>query len=202
MALNREDLMLKFVIISALFFTTMIYGEPGDFTLGGRTTLSTFGHDTSPGLGTGGVFRIRFFDSLNSEWFADYVTSNISDLAFRRDAHIGWSVLFYPFNTKPQSFVPYFLAGHCFDYTEVAAIKTTSNKVNRWSSAIQAGIGSHYYITPDVDFSLTTQYMLHLGDDIHAEINGNTVNITRSSLSLEGHLLFTLSANYRILKLW
>ena len=52
--------------------------------------------------------------------------------------------------------------------------------------------------------------MIHLGNDIHTEIyehNGHKeIHIEQhdanESLSLEGHLLFTISLNYKIADLW
>jgi hypothetical protein len=45
--------------------------------------------------------------------------------------------------------------------------------------------------------------MLHLGKDIHTEIAGSEVLITKTkSTKPEGHLLATLSINYKIGNLW
>ncbi len=95
--------------------------ESGKFTLGLRSTSSLFTDASSPGSGIGGMFRIRLGKLVNTEWFADYLTTNLQKLGYRRDSHIGWSVLFYlsknPMQAKKLS--PFLIAGHCFDYTKV-----------------------------------------------------------------------------------
>jgi hypothetical protein len=183
----------------------------GDFSLGMRTTVSAFSDAGSLGMGSGGEFRIRVSKHINTEWFADYITTNIQNLGFRRDAHIGWSVVFY-LNKNPLTkgkVTPYLLAGHCFDYTRVYSTAPTVSPQDRWSSAVHLGFGIHYNLTECFDVSLLTQYMLHLGTHIETSIlyddatQQNYLNITRETgASLEGHLLTTLSVNYRIGKLW
>ena len=176
----------------------------GMFSLGARTTLSAFSHDGS-GFGTGGQFRIQVNNRVNTDWFADYITINIKDRVRSDYYHIGWSVLFYPFANLhfPNHFQPYILAGHCFDYNRKTAILDPSNTKDRWGSAVQAGLGTHLNLTDRFDVSLTCQYMIHLTKEIEAEIDGNIVTIREQSSShLEGHLLTTLSLNYKIVKLW
>jgi opacity protein-like surface antigen len=184
--------------------------EGGKLQLGMRSTVSAFSDDEgSVGTGVGGQFRLRFAKKLNSEWFADYITTDIGGLARRYDAHIGWSVMFYPIagNTVKGSFTPYILAGHCFDYTRISKNLPGNLEVTRWSSAVQAGLGTHYNITDRFDVALSGQYMMHLGKDIHAEIfrgpqGYDEVLITEANTSLEGHLLVTLSLNVYIADLW
>jgi hypothetical protein len=183
----------------------------GDFSLGMRTTISAFSDAGSVGVGSGGEFRIRASKHINTEWFADYITTNIQNLGFRRDAHIGWSVVFY-LNKNPLTkgkVTPYLLAGHCFDYTRVYSTDASISPQQRWSSAVHMGFGIHYNLTDRFDISLLAQYMLHLGTHIVTEIDyddatqQNYLNVIRESgASLEGHLLTTLSVNYRIGKLW
>src|SRR6476620_6775233 len=96
--------------------------ESGYFQLGVRNTVSAFSDDGATGFGYGGQFRIRVLSRVNTDWFADYITTDIAGLARREDLHIGWSVLTYPFNyqTTKGKVTPYILAGHCFDYTKVS----------------------------------------------------------------------------------
>ena len=189
--------------------------ESGKFMLGMRSTMSAFSDDGANGMGVGGQFRIKFGSRLNSDWFLDYLTTDIGGLAKRTDYHIGWSVLYYPLNNniRKGKFTPYILAGHCFDWTEVIknnfANSTTSlNEAKRFSSAVQAGLGTHYNLADNFDVSLTAQYMLHLGDDINATVFDNEITqqqdvlIEKGSLGLEGHLLINLSMNVYIAKLW
>lgn len=188
------------------------YLNKGDFTLGVRSTGSFFGHDEVAGFGTGGQFRLQLLDKLSTEWFADWITLDLKGAGTRNNAHIGWSVLFYP--KKWNRFVPYLIAGHCFDYAEVTPISTrfidrSAEQINRWSSAVQAGVGAHGFITDRFNVTLAAQYMLHLGDHLDYELidtqNGyylNTQGVQSEEESFEGHLLITLSLNYRIADLW
>ena len=186
--------------------------ETGKLMLGMRSTISAFSDAGYVGMGTGGQFRLRFGSRMNSDWFADYITTDIGGLAKRTDYHIGWSVLYYPFNYKTVKgkFTPYILAGHCFDWTEVVknGYYTDYNlPQSRFSSAVQSGIGVHYNLADNFDISLTAQYMLHLGKDIHSEIFTNElgqrdIKITKGDLGLDGHLLINLSLNVYVAKLW
>lgn len=180
--------------------------QGGIFSLGVRTTLSTFnGHeDESIGMGLGGQFRLQFADRVNSDWFFDYMKSNIGDHAERTDYHIGWSVLYY-FTDEPfPKWKPYILAGHCFDYTRMVANADRANMDERWSSAFQAGLGLHYNLSERLDLSLVGQYMIHLGNEVHADVHsdGEVHFHEYKGASLEGHLLFHLGINYKIGDLW
>ena len=188
--------------------------ESGKFMLGMRSTVSAFSDDGANGMGVGGQFRLKFGSRLNSDWFMDYITTDIKGLAKRTDYHIGWSVLYYPFNNqvKKGKLTPYILAGHCFDWTEVVknnfpGSTTSLNEAKRFSSAVQAGLGTHYNLADNFDISLTAQYMLHLGNDIEASVFTNTADqqdvlIKKGDLGLEGHLLINLSMNVYIADLW
>src|ERR1039458_5460963 len=166
-------------------------------------------------MGSGGQFRLKLGSRLNTDWFGDYITTDIGGLAKRTDYHIGWSVVFYPFNNqiKKGKFTPYILAGHCFDYTEVKKNlvqvgDTSLSFASRWSSAVQCGLGTHYNLADNFDISLTAQYMLHLGKDVNATIFNNEITgqrdirIQKGDLGLDGHLLINLSLNVYIAKLW
>ncbi len=179
----------------------------GMFSLGGRSTVSAFndGKWQDPGYGVGGQFRIQLNDRVNTEWFFDYISGDIGDFAYRTDYHIGWSVLFYLLNPQVSTkFQPYILSGHCFDYTRQTDNSNRDNFGKRWSSAVQAGLGTHYHISPRFDLSLTAQYMVHLGTHLHAHLEGDQVVIHNKNggSALEGHFLFTLSFNYKIANLW
>lgn len=183
----------------------------GDFSLGMRTTVSTFTDAGSIGMGSGGEFRIRLAKHINTEWFADYITTNIQNLGYRRDGHIGWSVLFYLDKNPLQvgKVTPYVLAGHCFDYTKVYSVWPGIGSAERWSSAVQAGFGIHYNLTSRFDVSLLTQYMLHLGTHVETSFPTDSISGQKymdikkeTGASLEGHLLITLSINYCLGHLW
>lgn len=177
----------------------------GWFSLGGRSTISLFDHDGA-GIGTGGSFRIQLSNKVNTDWFADYITINQSNGVRSEYAHVGWSVMFYPFEEKgkaAKTFQPYIVAGHCFDYNNKTVIDEPSISKNRWGSAVQAGIGFHYNITERFDISLTSQYMIHLTPAIKLDNHDGHLGFHETSHNvLEGHLLTTVSINYKIFKIW
>ncbi len=187
--------------------------KSGEFQLGIRSTTSLFSHDAEFGTGFGGQFRIGFFDRMNSEWFADYIASDIGGLAKRTDGHIGWSVMFYPLTPKPRFVQPYILMGHCFDYTRVEVFESGQMQ-ERWSSAFQTGLGTHFNLSDRTDISVAAQYMGHIGKDLHVELAsddghaGHTheeelvITSDPHSKSLEGHLLVTVSFNIKIGQIW
>jgi hypothetical protein len=203
---------LTLLLLISLFQTTLFAQErskfdtdPSVFSLGVRSTLSAFndGDENKVGSGVGGQLRLRFSEKVNSDWFFDYLTSDIGNYAHRTDYHIGWSVLYYPLKKDIQLFKPYMLAGHCFDYSKIQANTNQFNFAERWSSAVQAGLGTHIRLTERLDLSLTAQYMCHLGKHLHAQWVNNEVNyVVEKGSSLEGHLLMNASINYKIGKLW
>lgn len=213
-------MMKKFLLGVGLFcLTTIAYAQDtnpflnkGEVSLGLRTTSSLFGHNEVLGLGTGGHFRLQIFDKLNTEWFADWITMDLRGAGTRNNAHIGWSVLFYP--KKLNNFTPYLMAGHCFDYARVTPLSTnfidrSDEQLERWSSAVQLGVGAHYHLSPRFNLTFSAQYMLHLGNHLDYELkvagNGYYLNTNVGNAheeSLEGHLLLTLSLNYTIADLW
>ena len=193
--------------------------ESGKFQLGMRTVVSTFSDEKYSGLGLGGQFRLKFGDRLNTEWFADYITTNVGDYATRTDYHIGWTVQYYAFNKviEKGKFTPYIEAGHCFDYTNIAldpndyrcyySSTVGPMELSRWSSAIHAGLGTSYNLSDNFDVSLAAMYMMHLGNDLHANIikgptDMPTAQLTKGNAGIEGHLLITLSLNVYLGKLW
>ena len=182
--------------------------ESGYFQLGVRNAFSAFSDDGANGFGYGGQFRIRVLSRVNTDWFADYITTDIAGIAKREDMHIGWSILAYPFNceTVKGKITPYILAGHCFDYTKVSKNNSPEFK-EKWSSAVQAGLGAHYNITDRVDVSLTAQYMMHLGKNVQAEVfeidGQKEVLIQKNKVSgVEGHMLINLSFNVLLFDMW
>lgn len=201
-------------ILFLLCWSSLTYAQPlnikkndgGLFSIGARSTISAFNHGEfgNTGFGIGGQYRIQLSDRVNTDWFLDYITGNMEDLAFRTDYHIGWSVLFYPLKPKVNQVVkPYILAGHCFDYSLLKENSNHSNKMNRWSSAVQGGLGTHINLTQRMDISLVAQYMIHLGTDIHVHQEENSVVFEEEKGgSLEGHLLFHIGLNYKIGDLW
>jgi hypothetical protein len=201
------------MLILASFGAAQENKPGGRLELGLRSTVSLFGDGGFVSTGVGGQFRLRFADRVNSEWFADYITADLGGYGKRTDAHIGWSVMAYPFNYQVDKckMIPYLLVGHCFDYTQIERNSSDINnpKIHkRWSSAIQGGLGTHWYLTHNFNLSLAAQYMLHLGKNIEPSIiedpitKGDYLYIEEGNLGLEGHLFLSLTANIYIADLW
>jgi hypothetical protein len=182
---------------------TIREGRGGLFSVGLRSTISLFNGDQEmPAIGTGGQFRIQLSDRVNTEWFLDYLPTT-NQYTSRKDTHIGWSVMFYPLKNAFPKVQPYIVAGHCFDYTKHVDLKQRSNYIERWSSAVQGGLGVHFNLTERFDLTLLSQYMIHLGGDVHSHVINNQVSFEKHrGGSLEGHLLTTLSLNYKLGDLW
>ncbi len=180
----------------------------GVVSAGVRSTVSLFSTDgVNPGLGTGGHHRIQLSPRVNTEWYLDYILIHVPPGVRSLYYHIGWSVLFYLVKMNehsPSHFLPYILAGHCFDYNRKSLIANPEVFADRWGSAVQAGLGTHYFLTMRADLSLTVQYMFHLTKEIRAiRQPAGSVHFASSPYSfLEGHLLITVSVSYRLFRLW
>lgn len=213
--------MKKFMLVLALASAITAFGQSkfsnrpgGQFSLGIRSTTSLFSDESGTGTGFGGQFRLRLFHLLNTEWFADYITSDIANgLGHRTDYHIGWSVMFYPgfayTNNARLKMQPYLLAGHCFDWTRFESNDLLErNMAERFSSAVQAGLGFHLPLHDRVDLSMSGQYMIHFGNEIVPSVRTNAGGVDylyfdeETNGGLEGHLLVTFSLNFRVADLW
>lgn len=173
------------------------------FSLGVRSTVSLFDRDGN-GLGTGGQFRVQLSKRINTDWFGDYISINVNNLVRSEYYHIGWSVLYYVFENQqyPEFFQPYILAGHCFDYNKKTVMQQAEISKDRWGSAVQAGIGTHMNLSERVDVSVNCQYMIHLTKELEVVRNNELIDIkTAGASTLEGHLLGTISVNYKLFKM-
>ncbi|MDR0801248.1 hypothetical protein [Fluviicola sp.] len=203
----KKLILLLFIILSCSVFSQdlLIKGKRGGlFSFGQRTTLSLFnGNHDRPAIGVGCQLRLQLSDRVNTEWFMDYLPAT-NQYTRRNDLHIGWSVMFYLLNNPTPKVQPYILAGHCFDKTLQTELANRSNHIDRWSSAVQGGIGVHFNLTSRFDVSLSSQYMIHLGTDIHSHIeeDGSVRFEKHKGGSLEGHLLTSLTLNYKLADLW
>jgi hypothetical protein len=204
-----KNLLFVFLIIASASFAQTPENKntnAGMFSLGVRNTFSMFNEGSwgNPGTGVGGQFRIQLSDRVNTEWFADYITGEDGNAVHRTDYHIGWSVMFYLSQPREDMKIqPYLLAGHCFDYAKMQANADDKNYAERWSSAVQAGLGTHFNVSRRFDVSTTAQYMIHLGTDIQtSEENGAVIFKEENGTSLEGHILINISLNYKIAHLW
>lgn len=209
------------MLVLALASAITAFGQPkygerpgGQLSIGIRSTTSLFSDESGTGTGFGGHLRLRFTHLLNTEWFADYITSDLqAGLGNRTDYHIGWSVMFYPGFAYTKGarlkMQPYFLAGHCFDWTYFESTDfIENNAANRFSSAVQAGIGFHLPLHNRIDVSMSAQYMIHLGEEIITETRTSTTGKpflyidNEQAEGLEGHLLVTVSLSFRVADLW
>jgi hypothetical protein len=209
---KRHSMRLKYIPLITLFVllpqclsaqTASIKKKVTSISFGGRSTVNTFSDD-GPGFGTGGQFRVPLGYRINTEWFADYIVTS-PDYVRSTYYHIGWSVLFYPFDNlrfPTHRLQPYLIAGHCFDFNKKTILVDPSVSKRRWGSAVQGGVGMHVNITDKFDVSFSTQYMIHLTRELEAEnLSGNpSIEESRRS-TLEGHLLTTVSFNYKLFRL-
>jgi hypothetical protein len=178
--------------------------KTGWLSIGVRSTQSLFSKDGS-GIGTGGQVRWQLSNRVNTDWYADYITTNVVQKVRSIYYHIGWSVLFYPFPKLeyPRLFQPYIVAGHCFEYNKKAVIDDPSITKDRWGASIQAGAGNHFNLTEKLDISLSCQWVVHLSKSLDTQIDGNKVTLADDkTTTLEGHLLTTISMNFKLFRLW
>lgn len=182
------------------------YDSPvGSFSLGTRNTISMFSDDAGVGVGIGGQMRIQPFRRINTEWFLDYIPSKNKNITARQDYHFGWSLMYYPGATVDFTnlFQPYILAGHCFDFNRISEQRNPSNLAERWTMATQAGAGTHINFTRWFDCSLSAQYMLHFGKEIETVVDKDEVSfVKKAPTGPDGHLLFSVSFNYKLGHLW
>ncbi len=184
----------------------------GYLSMGARTCNSIFTTNGKRfvGTGMGGQFALRIAKDFNSHWFADWITSNINNLAERNDFHSGFSmmpeVISIPLGVKRVSLFP--LAGFCIDYTKFTVTtgkkaSSSPNYAERYSFAAQAGCGATIPVSDRLDFSLEAHYMLHVGTDVDIELNDNEVRLIKQrGNNLEGHFVLALSMDFKLFKLW
>ena len=213
---------LAVFIILPLLFTQHLYAEKkdslnfkqqvyekqgGNFSVGIRNTVNLFTDEPKAfGAGAGGSVRLQIVDRVNTEWFGDYISTNLYNKADRMDAHIGWSVMFYILDPKgfTRKFTPFVAAGHCFDYTSIRLTGENQKTYDRLTSAIHMSVGCHYNITPRFDISVSTLYVLHLGKELDANLqsDGSLLVEEHQNAGWEGHVMLVLSAHYKFMKLW
>lgn len=201
-----------FVFIFILIMLTGGYAQidstrsskAGELSFGVRNSISmVYEHNWNRlAFGSGGQFRLRFSDRVNSDWFIDFLTGNLSDFAHRTDVHIGWSMLYYPLDRKNTFVQPYLLAGHCFELLKIAENGNPGNHVTRKSASVQGGLGTHFNISPKMDLSIVAQYMIHFGTNINTSRDPVVEFSKPGGVKIQDHLLFHVSINYQIADLW
>ena len=190
--------------------------DPTDYlSIGARNCFSSFfsGKRAFVGTGAGGQFGYRIAKNFNSHYFADWIVSNIANLAQRFDFHSGFSMM--PEVLSPQigknhiSLFP--LAGICIDYTKLSVTtgKVESQSpsfVERYSFACQIGLGATLPVSKRLDISLEAHYMLHIGTCVGINLLGdNEVQLIKmqpnGNVCLEGHYVLALSMDFKLFKL-
>ena len=202
---------IAIILFTAFNFVSFSQSDIGLFSLGMRNTISVFDHDENAkiGYGAGGQFRVQLAERLNTEWFLDYLQQDLGESAFRKDLHIGWSLMYYPWlkseESQRQIVKPYLIAGHCFDWSELIIKDERNIKGKKFGSAVQFGVGTHLYLTKRLDVTFVSQYMVHLGKDIELVYDEHSHSHeveNHEHVDAYGHLLVTLGINYKIANLW
>lgn len=187
-------------------------GSVGMFSLGIGNTISMFSDDNHnyTGNAISGQMRIQLWKNINSEWFGDYAVTDVQGKAQRMDAHGGFSIMPYFLANQTSRIQPYPVAGFCIDYSKF--IKTGENRshsldepdfLERYSFASQIGLGTHFVLSERIDVSTIVHYMFHLGNDIHIHIEDDDVHFSKTTGgSLEGHVLFSITLNIKLIDLW
>lgn len=175
----------------------------GQLSVGVRSSWGlVYEHDWNRmSFGSGGQFRLRFSDKVNSDWFFDFLQGDLDDIGRRTDIHIGWCVLYYPIN-KQGTWQPYLLAGHCFEFLKMSENGNTDNFANRKSASIQAGAGVQLHLSKRADISFVAQYMMHFGTNIDVVSTNPLVFEKPGGIALQDHVLLHFSLNYVIADLW
>ena len=184
----------------------------GFLSMGARSCNSVFTTNGKRfvGTGAGGQFALQIAKDFNSHWFADWITSNIDNLAQRNDFHSGFSMMPQVFSIPVGAgrIALYPLAGFCIDYTKFTItsgkkVAPGPNYVERYSFAAQAGCGATIPVSDRLDFSLEAHYMLHVGTDVDIALNDNEVRlIKQAGNNLEGHFVLAISMDFKLFKLW
>src|ERR1035437_3584186 len=96
--------------------------KTGFLSMGARNCISVFTTNGKRfvGTGMGGQFALQIAKDFNSHWFADWINSNINNLAQRSDFHSGFSMMPTVFSPRigKSNIAIYPLGGFCIDYTK------------------------------------------------------------------------------------
>jgi hypothetical protein len=209
-------LVLAFSLVQSLSMAQAKGDSLPDYTgflsIGARGCFSMFttNKQTFVGTGAGGQFAIRIAPRFNSHYFADWIVSNLRNLAQRVDFHSGFSMMpeVYAPRVGKTHIILFPLAGICIDYTRLS-ITTGENvsggptSLDRYSFAVQAGCGVTIPVSRKLDFSLEAHYMVHIGNDVNVDINGNQVTLSKETgLNIDGHFLMAISMDFKLFHLW
>lgn len=139
---------------------------------------------------------------FNTEWFVEFFHGGYTENAVRTDGHIGGLVMWYP-QRRPQSVAPFLCLGPNADFIKLRDRLDAENFTSRWTVGAQAGIGMHITLTRRSDITLSSQYMMHFGQEMTLATDESTlVSIPADGSGLDGHILFNVSLNYKMADLW
>jgi len=190
--------------------------DPTDYlSIGARNCFSSFfsGKRAFVGTGAGGQFGYRIAKNFNSHYFADWIVSNVANLAQRFDFHSGFSMMPEIISARAgKNHISLFpLAGICIDYTKLSVTtgKTEAQSprfVERYSFACQIGFGATIPVSSRLDISLEAHYMLHIGTCVGINLlDNNVVQLIQmqpgGNVCLEGHYVLALSMDFKLFKL-
>ncbi|MGD0712074.1 MAG: hypothetical protein ABR968_12955 [Bacteroidales bacterium] len=217
--LKNIAIVLFFSLLTSLMYAQgkrdTITDPTGYLSLGARNCFSSFFSQGRAfiGTGAGGEFAVRIAKDFNCHWFTDWVVSNVDNLAQRDDLHGGFSmmpqVLSPRIGNRHLAMFP--LVGICLDYSKFLIttgknISSGPNFVERYSWAVQCGLGATLPVSSRLDFSLEMQYMLHMGTCVGINLYGNEVQLLKmkpaGNVCLEGHYIISLSMDFKLFKLW
>ncbi len=215
-SLKNSVFLIVFSLVATLSFAQAkkdsVPDQTGFLSMGARNSVGIFTSNGKyfVGTGAGGQFALRIAKNFNSHWFADWIVSNIDNKAQRFDFHSGFSMMPEVFSPRiGKTHLALFpLGGICIDYTKFS-LTTGNNYTNgptfleRYSFAVQAGLGATVPLSKRLDFSFEAHYMLHIGTDVDININDQGVILEKKSgTNLEGHLFFAISMDYKLFRLW
>lgn len=177
----------------------------GRFGLGMRNAANLWGDNKMFGIGAGGQFKLAFSPRVNTDFFADLIDSKGERGSFRKDYHIGWGVQFglLKGGFGSHRFVPYLMAGQCFDLTKVGVVSQTASPLI-FSAAVQGGAGVSSFVHRNIELNLQVQYMMHMTQHVHLDWDESGVASYEvdKGASTEGHLLTSFSVTFYFLNLW
>ncbi|MCS6917920.1 MAG: hypothetical protein RMK52_06455 [Chitinophagales bacterium] len=180
------------------------FTDPGVFGVGIRTAAGLSISDSALRVSEGGGVQARLMvlQRLNTEWYAEWLRGGFSDAAYRTDVHLGLNTLLY-FQRRLQRVAPFVLTGIAADALTLHNRLTARHRTSSWTTALQGGIGFHINLTWRSDLTVSAAYQHHLSHQAILQTEESILaQVPRSGRTGDGHLLVTLSMNYKITDLW
>ena len=109
--------------------------------------------------------------------------------------------MLYP-QLKRRRVQPFLSLGAAADYSSVREMKNKENEAGRWNLGVMGGLGMHINITWRTDITLSAHYMVHFGEKIETVNTGEEIVFLPGGNGTDGHLLLTMSMNFKMMDLW